>query len=366
MIVLVPMLVATAMLGGWYAIVLPDLPPMEVRHDPDASFQAFRTYCWKDAAPRSGPVSEAEASLVRRIDQLLSQLGLERVPLGAADLIVSYRMRPPAFGDPPSQKRKTNLEALFRRGVQEADPALRDVPEGALVLEVARRADGEPVWQAASLLQSRDKEQFEADLNEVVGRLLSMYPPPAPPAPDSPQGLPPAEAAWLLDQLDLSEGTPLTLVKSGRLPASRLLKVAIECGDDVRMRRLLASWIDEWNRTDGGRRRGELQISAQLDAAQVVLVRIMRVDQQRTVSGKRPDVGWAWGRIGRYPVPLPAFGTRPDPHEWAPVFAYVLVKTPEGYEVVWRFTEMVEVDHDPKGAELWKAFRGLLHARVLP
>ncbi len=80
-------------------------------------------------------------------------------------------------------------------------------------------------------------------LHADVVPLLQAVEPPAPTA--APETLPPDEAASLLEQLGLADGTRLTLVLRPQLPDG-LVKVAVDCGVDAEVRSAPSSRRRMW------------------------------------------------------------------------------------------------------------------------
>ncbi len=185
---------------------------------------------------------------------------------------------------------------------------------------------------------------------------------PAPAQAPLPQTLAPDEAAALLEQLGLPAGTKLTLPARAKLPNGPV-KVAIDCDLDNDVRMHFTSWIKEWNRTRSRR----LIVSPELEAAHVVLARGVRRDGVQLGDDRHLAVVPPAIPVPDRPVePAPAVTRYRKAHDRVPVFAYVLVKVPGGYDIAWRFADLAEIDTKTDGLELWNAFRSLLLSRKAP
>ena len=176
------------------------------------------------------------------------------------------------------------------------------------------------------------------------------------------------ELARLREHLSLPDSTSLKLANSSALPTDRPLKVYIATGLDMGVRNNFSKWLDEWNKKDA-RKYGTVEIVTKLSQADVILARY-------TVREKVTD------RTETYSTPVPATVydpatnstvTRPVPRTYSlsysrvPVYAYVIGRKQDGYEILWRYADQSSVQETKEsGKQLRDDFFKMLKARGKP
>jgi hypothetical protein len=173
-------LISLAVLAGCASLVSAQalkLPMVEVDHDPEADFTAFKTYRWKDLA-EGAEDPKAHASVVWYVERGLEKKGLTKVAEGSADLLVRYyaKAKRSLKGTP------VQGQSYLPGGTGSLTTAVdfRGVAEGTLLIEFQRASDEKPVWRAATGWESLDTKRLDAEIDDAVRMLLAKYPPATP------------------------------------------------------------------------------------------------------------------------------------------------------------------------------------------
>lgn len=122
------------------------------------------------------------------------------------------------------------------------------------------------------------------------------------------------EFAGLRSHLKVPESTSVTVSKSPALPDSSPLKVYLALGLDMKASAVFAEKIGEWNKKDGAKH-GMVKIVSSMSQADLIFARYAL---QKTVTTGSPD------------------------KTTVPAFSYIIARTPQGLEIIWRDTRQVE------------------------
>lgn len=169
------------------------------------------------------------------------------------------------------------------------------------------------------------------------------------------------ELARLHEHLGMPPSVSLGVAESSALTSKMPMKVYIATGLDIGVRGNFKEWISKWNRKEG-KKYGALQVVPDLSTADVILSRYTLRDEVTT--GTNTDITnrsvheWPSGRIARVPVP------KTYSYNQVPVYAYVIEKKSESYEILWRYASSTSVEERrDSGKQLWEDFQHMIKAR---
>ena len=160
--------------------------PVHVSFDERQDFARYRTWAWASGSSHHIDAPHVDARLVHArvaalIEGELRALGLERVRRSRADLFVAYRLL--MRRETVSVRRKGPAQTLTSfHGpyyvVETVETELRTYESNRLVIGLGAR-DGKLIWVGE--LERRVRRSSERHLADVVGSILSRFPPPSQP-----------------------------------------------------------------------------------------------------------------------------------------------------------------------------------------
>jgi hypothetical protein len=172
------------------AVASPSLAQFVLRDDrvnvdfaKGVDFSRFKTYQWKESQqPADDPTNHLR--ITRAVESELEAKGLEKVDPGKADLKVRY------YGK-VSKKLKSSSRAAgstWEPGNLRTMIDVGKVEEGTLILELYEAGGESLVWRAMMSETMSRPDRMEQQINSVVSKLLSKYPPKeeASPTPEQP------------------------------------------------------------------------------------------------------------------------------------------------------------------------------------
>lgn len=155
------------------------------------------------------------------------------------------------------------------------------------------------------------------------------------------------ETPTLVKALGLPGDTHVAISSTKSLPSARPLKLHISVGLDEKTQEKFLKWVADWNRGDA-KKYGAIELVDSASDADVVLARIIRMDQTKT-----QHAGVMTGGLG---MMLSA--------DAAPLYSYVLVRSDDGLRVVYRDLRQVNIRYTHMFADkLWDAFKDAMKKR---
>jgi hypothetical protein len=152
-------------------------------HDPAVDFSVLHRYAWlAESQPPSGDPRLDDAELDARIrgalDAQLAKRGLRRADTSAADFLVAYFV---------AVEQKRDVETIYRSygragwgGGGTGEAVVREYEEGTLLIDFLHPETGSVLWRGtarAELREQRSPDARDAYVNQVVEKVLSLYPP---------------------------------------------------------------------------------------------------------------------------------------------------------------------------------------------
>ena len=140
---------------------------VDVGHDPNVDFTAFRTYAWAKGTPAGR--EEIQAAVVAAIERELDACGLVKTGQDADLLIESH-----AFGSGnPGLISRSAWGEYF--GVVRVD--IDTSTTGTLWVDLVEANSNEPVWSAAARADFTGKlDKVPARVDKIVSKMFRKYP----------------------------------------------------------------------------------------------------------------------------------------------------------------------------------------------
>ncbi len=154
---------------------------VEVHSDWDRAveFDRYRTYHWAPSQPadqprrpgtsRSGAKSILDRRIRRAVDDELAAKGLSLRAEGPSDLLLVYHS---------SSKRHVDVYSSPYRRRHGWGASVHRWKEGTLLIEVVDLAERTTIWQGWGIAPLGSPEDSEAEVREVVAKILERFPPP--------------------------------------------------------------------------------------------------------------------------------------------------------------------------------------------
>jgi hypothetical protein len=158
---------------------------------------------------------------------------------------------------------------------------------------------------------------------------------------------PPDEQTQLRTFLGVDPATPVSLAQSQSLPTNKPLKIFLAIGLDSKVQEKYSKWFASWNKSEA-KKLGAIETVSTIDDADVVIAHLVRLDQTTTQT-----VGTMIGGGG-----LMLSG------DVAPIYNYIIIRSPEGLAVKFRDFRQFSVKYSHKTADkLWDEFKNAMKAR---
>ena len=146
------------------------------------------------------------------------------------------------------------------------------------------------------------------------------------------------EYGKLREWLGVSPATIILSSSQSKLPAGSL-KVYLATGKDENARSYYASWVEKWNRNEG-QKAGLLEVVSDLSQADLIIARF----KGDTAVEQRGSIGTV-SAIDMKSRPT----TNSRMQVYRPLYAYLIMRTPDALEVVYRHVDRNSIPTDPDG-----------------
>jgi hypothetical protein len=144
--------------------------------------------------------------------------------------------------------------------------------------------------------------------------------------------------------LNVSPGTVVLSSNPSKLPSGTPAKVYLATGKDEAARAYYTRWVEQWNRSEG-QRFGLLEVVPDLAQANLIIARLKgdTAVEQRGSIGTVPQIEMNT----RPPSSRPTMSTRTQVYR--PLYAYLILRTPDALELVYRHVDRSSDASDPDG-----------------
>jgi hypothetical protein len=171
------------------------------------------------------------------------------------------------------------------------------------------------------------------------------------------------EIARLKDHLGVPQETHIALADTPALPNAPVLKVYIATGLDAFIHTRFLDWIESWNKKGEGKKYGHLEAVADITQADVVLSRYTLAEQAHSSTYSVPGSATVYDPSKNATVTAPI--TRVYSYETVPLYAYILRRTPTGFEILYRdVTRTYPGEFKSAGYNLRDEFKRLMKQRA--
>jgi hypothetical protein len=159
-----------------------DAQKVKIEYDKTTDFSKFKTFAWVQGTPLFDP--ELDVYVRNSITDMLRHIGMNEVPLNAADILVTYHA---AVGTDISVG--TALDPTFAATGGTPMPghsiwetgggaAPAHVTKGSLVFEILDRAANRPVWTGVAKHTVKDTQHERSDqIQKALDKLFRSFPP---------------------------------------------------------------------------------------------------------------------------------------------------------------------------------------------
>ena len=168
------------------------------------------------------------------------------------------------------------------------------------------------------------------------------------------------EITQLREQLGVGEQTKITPATDKTLKFSTAgIKVFIATGLDMKIHDNFVNWIEKWNRSSDAKKFGTVEVTSDLNRADVALARYTLNAQARSNTASYPAAAMVYDPATNSMITRPT--QRTYSYSTVPVFAYVLRRNGADFEILSRYSDSASVgEHKHSGEDLWKDFEKLL------
>lgn len=190
------------------------------------------------------------------------------------------------------------------------------------------------------------------------------------------------ESSRLLAHLGVDKATKVTPSPAPGIPYLSPIKVYLAFGLDMKVRDNFLGWIKKWNEKDA-KKYGDLVVVERFEDADLAFVRMILNDQKvrhfdtkvsservnstsTTTASAKSGESYANGR-SETSVRGEAIVTQPYTYDTVPLYAYIIRRKDQGFEILWRYTDNITtreaVENSGSGRQLFDDFKKLAKDR---